>query len=205
MDLLHEKGWVVDPRSKAKSVVLSEDGERLARDFLRRHFGRRGMASDSITAGQLPGAISATARPNASQQWNPASEQRKSEPTSAQVLYAKKVDRVVAFYSAVLGLQIGGGDGSYVVLESPGFQLVVLSIPEDIASSITITAPPTRRANAAVKPVFFVPSISAVRAAAEALGGMLSPTVSEWVFQGFIVCDGLDPEGNVIQFREPAG
>jgi hypothetical protein len=42
MDLLHEKGWIVDPRSKAKSVVLTEDGERLADACLRKHFGRRG-------------------------------------------------------------------------------------------------------------------------------------------------------------------
>jgi hypothetical protein len=41
MDLLHEKGWIVDSRSKAKSVVLTEEGERLAQKFLRRHFGRR--------------------------------------------------------------------------------------------------------------------------------------------------------------------
>jgi catechol 2,3-dioxygenase-like lactoylglutathione lyase family enzyme len=203
MDLLHEKGWVEDPRSKAKSVVLSEDGERLARDFLRRHFGRRGMAPDSLTAGESPGAISATARPDASQQWNPAEEQRRYEPRSGQVLYAKNLERVVAFYSAVLGFQIGDRDESHVVLESPGFQLVVLKIPEEIASSITITDPPTRRANAAVKPVFFVPSISAVRAGVEALGGMLNSTDREWSFQGFTVCDGLDPEGNVIQFREP--
>jgi hypothetical protein len=40
MDVLHEKGWIVDPRSKAKSVVLTEEGERLARDFLHKHFGR---------------------------------------------------------------------------------------------------------------------------------------------------------------------
>ena len=42
MDLLHEKGWIVDPQSKAKSVVLTEDGERLANEFLYRHFGRHG-------------------------------------------------------------------------------------------------------------------------------------------------------------------
>jgi hypothetical protein len=42
LDLLHEKGWIVDPRSKAKSVVLTEEGERLAQEFLRRHFGRPG-------------------------------------------------------------------------------------------------------------------------------------------------------------------
>ena len=41
MDLLYEKGWIVDPRSNAKSVVLTEEGERLAREFLLRHFGRR--------------------------------------------------------------------------------------------------------------------------------------------------------------------
>ena len=40
MDLLHEKGWIVDSPTKAKSVVLTEDGERLATEFMRKHFGR---------------------------------------------------------------------------------------------------------------------------------------------------------------------
>lgn len=38
-DLLHEKGWISNPKSKAKSVVLSEEGERLAQEFLEKHFG----------------------------------------------------------------------------------------------------------------------------------------------------------------------
>ena len=41
MDLLHEKGWIGDPQSKAKSVMLTEEGERLSREFLLRYFGRR--------------------------------------------------------------------------------------------------------------------------------------------------------------------
>jgi hypothetical protein len=41
MFLLREKAWITDPQSKAKSVVLTEEGERLAREFLHRHFGRR--------------------------------------------------------------------------------------------------------------------------------------------------------------------
>ena len=41
MDRLYEKGWIIDPRSKAKSVVLTEEGERLAQEFLVRHFSRR--------------------------------------------------------------------------------------------------------------------------------------------------------------------
>ncbi len=40
MDLIYEKGWITDPKSKAKSVVLTDEGERLAREFLRKHFGR---------------------------------------------------------------------------------------------------------------------------------------------------------------------
>ena len=40
MDLLEEKGWLVEARSRAKSVVLTEEGERLAAEFLRAHFAR---------------------------------------------------------------------------------------------------------------------------------------------------------------------
>ena len=42
MDLLAEKGWIVNARSKAKSVVLTEEGEHLAAEFLRKHFGHSG-------------------------------------------------------------------------------------------------------------------------------------------------------------------
>ena len=35
-------------------------------------------------------------------------------------------------------------------------------------------------------------------------GGALDPTAREWQFQSQRVCDGHDPEGNVIQLRENA-
>ncbi|MEA3409595.1 MAG: DUF6429 family protein [Candidatus Eisenbacteria bacterium] len=38
LNLLYEKGWISDPRSKAKSVALTEDGERLAESFFAKHF-----------------------------------------------------------------------------------------------------------------------------------------------------------------------
>jgi Domain of unknown function (DUF6429) len=41
LDLLHEKGWIVDSHTKAKSVVLTEDGERLAGEFRQKYFGLR--------------------------------------------------------------------------------------------------------------------------------------------------------------------
>jgi Mn-dependent DtxR family transcriptional regulator len=36
---LHERGYISDPKTKAKSVVLSEEGERRARELFARHFG----------------------------------------------------------------------------------------------------------------------------------------------------------------------
>ena len=38
MDRLHEKGYIGDPKSKAKSVALSEEGARLAEELFRKHF-----------------------------------------------------------------------------------------------------------------------------------------------------------------------
>ena len=41
MDLLHARGWIEDPRNKAKSVVMTEDGLALAEKFLLKHFERQ--------------------------------------------------------------------------------------------------------------------------------------------------------------------
>lgn len=38
MELLHQQGWISDPRSKAKSVALTPEGEDVCGEFLRRHF-----------------------------------------------------------------------------------------------------------------------------------------------------------------------
>ena len=45
MDVLFQKGWILDPVSKAKSVPLTEEGEKLAEQFLLKHFGLTGNAS----------------------------------------------------------------------------------------------------------------------------------------------------------------
>jgi len=42
--VLHERGWIEDPVGKAKSVALTEEGERLINDLLDRHFGRSSKA-----------------------------------------------------------------------------------------------------------------------------------------------------------------
>jgi hypothetical protein len=38
MDRLHQKGMILDPVGKAKSVVLTEKGEKLCEELFRKHF-----------------------------------------------------------------------------------------------------------------------------------------------------------------------
>lgn len=40
MSMLHERGWIHDPESKAKSVGVTEEGLEMAEIFLQRHFGK---------------------------------------------------------------------------------------------------------------------------------------------------------------------
>jgi hypothetical protein len=40
MDRLYEKGFIHDPKSKARSVILTEEGEWATRELFERHFGR---------------------------------------------------------------------------------------------------------------------------------------------------------------------
>jgi len=124
------------------------------------------------------------------------------ESRTGTVLFAKSLDRVAIFYSAVLGLTEANRDDDHIVLESPGFQLVVHRIPGEGPAAAEDGAPVLRHATAAFKPVFFVPSIASVRLLAQTHGGVMEPVEMEWLFNGVPVCDGVDPEGNVIQFRE---
>jgi hypothetical protein len=40
LDRLHAQGFISDPKSRAKSVVLTEEGARVAEELFRRHFGK---------------------------------------------------------------------------------------------------------------------------------------------------------------------
>jgi len=126
------------------------------------------------------------------------------ESRTGGVLFANNLDRVATFYSVVLGLTEANRADDHILLESPGFQLVVHRITGR-GSAGDIISPPARRTSAAFKPVFFVHSISRLRVVAETHGGVMEPADREWSFNGVTVCDGVDPEGNVIQFREHAG
>ncbi|MCP5022171.1 MAG: hypothetical protein GY930_10375 [bacterium] len=40
MDRLFEKGWIADPKGKAKSVILTDKGEALSQELFSALFGR---------------------------------------------------------------------------------------------------------------------------------------------------------------------
>ena len=124
------------------------------------------------------------------------------ESRTGAVLFARRLDQVATFYSNVLGLSEANRDDDHILLESSGFQLVVHRIPRHWPMTTELAEPPVRRATAAFKPVFFVHSLASVRSIAHAHGGAMEPQEKEWSFNGILVCDALDPEGNVIQFRE---
>ena len=118
------------------------------------------------------------------------------------VIFAKDVHRVAAFYAAVLDANIGEGDEDYVVIDADGIELIVHRVSLAAAARIEIARPPALRANAAIKPVFPVTSLARARTAAAANGGGVKPVEEEWTLRGEQVCDGFDPEGNVIQVRQ---
>jgi len=47
LDGLFRRGWILDPKGKAKSVVLTEEGERMAAELFERYFGVAIQPGDS--------------------------------------------------------------------------------------------------------------------------------------------------------------
>ena len=126
----------------------------------------------------------------------------KFEPRQGVVLFAKNKKRVSAFYRSTLGLRAVESEASHDLLRGAGYEIVVHAIPRKIAAGIEITKPPAPREGAAIKPTFVVNSLTKVRAAAKRTGGFLKPESAIWHFRGYSVLDGMDPEGNQLQFKQ---
>lgn len=116
-------------------------------------------------------------------------------------IYAVDAPRVAAFYAAVAGMQQLHARDELIVLESPDIQLLIHAIPPHIAAGIEISSPPRKREDTALKFFFTVPSLAEARAQAARLGGEVFD--ENWQGPGFVICNAMDPEGNVFQLREP--
>lgn len=124
---------------------------------------------------------------------------------SGAVIFAKDIRRVAAFYEHLCALAVVDAHSDHIVLESGTVQLVIHGIPPRIAQDIHITQPPAVREETPIKLFFPVASLAEARALAAQWGGQLLPAGKEWEARGFRACDGHDPEGNVVQFRQAFG
>ena len=118
------------------------------------------------------------------------------------VLYASDTARLQAFYESVCGLEVSESAPEFVILTSEAWELTLVAVPEEVAATLALSDPPRRRTQTPVKLVFAVASLDEARSAARAAGGALDE--AEWVFAGSVLCDGQDPEGNVVQLRVSA-
>ena len=123
-------------------------------------------------------------------------------PRQALCVFAKNVKQVSLFYQQALGLKVQDSDKTHDLLVGPNHEVVVHAISKAYAQSIEIESPPKQREEVALKPTFVVADLELVRAAAKVNGGYLKPIKQAWRIRGYIVLDGSDPEGNVIQFKQ---
>ena len=123
--------------------------------------------------------------------------------TTAAVIYAKDLDRLVAFYKA-LGLEVDEAErGDYAVLLGKDVELSIVQVPQQVAAQIEISTPPQARTRTPIKLAFVVASIEESLEATRVLGGRIKEDAKRWQFRGHAVQDAIDPEGNVYQLREP--
>ena len=115
-------------------------------------------------------------------------------------VFAKDSERVSKFYESVVGMSRLHETDELTVLQSPDIQLLVHKIPGQIAKDIEISSPPEKREKTALKFFFTVPSLAKARSNASNLGGEVFN--ENWNGPGFVVCNAMDPEGNVFQVRE---
>lgn len=121
-------------------------------------------------------------------------------PVPAVVLFVRDVPRMAEFYREVGGMSVLEADADHVVLEAAGIQLVVHALRDAPAPDPGGVVP---REDSYFKFCLPVPSLTAARAVAARYGGALKPGDAEWEARDFRACDGHDPEGNIIQLREP--
>jgi predicted enzyme related to lactoylglutathione lyase len=122
----------------------------------------------------------------------------------AAVLFVKDLQKVTAFYSAVLGLKPIHSDADHSVLNCRGFELVVHQIPKHIADEITIAQPPERRVWGAIRLDYPVRNIEESRRVAQSFGGDVDGAPPEWADRSANFFLAYDPEGNQIGISQHA-
>lgn len=126
-----------------------------------------------------------------------------SKPKPSVVIFVADVRGVTTFFREVASMTVLHEADDHAVLEVDGFQLVVHGLSGEPRVGRDEQGGVPVRIDAYVKVCLPVESIAEARALAAANGGAIKSPEHEWEARGFRACDGHDPEGNVIQVREP--
>lgn len=119
---------------------------------------------------------------------------------SGVLFYAKDMQRLCAFYVAVLDARVVHADQQHCVLQSADVQLIIHAIPAPYRDEIEISVPPIPREEQAIKPFFTVPGLQDAENTALRFGGMVLGQV--YTGPGILVRNVCDPEGNILHLRE---
>lgn len=122
---------------------------------------------------------------------------RNSRPGA--VIFTGDRERLARFYQAMTELPVRVSDDTVTVLASDDFELVIHALSGERPGRASAA-----RQDAFIKPFFPVASLKEARTKAKSAGGSLRPANEEWHARGFRACEAVDPDGNVIQFREDA-
>jgi predicted enzyme related to lactoylglutathione lyase len=118
------------------------------------------------------------------------------------VIFAVDVNKVAAFYQAVLGVSPRPNPGDNkkdLRLCRANEEILIHSIPAHITKTIKVQTPPAPRDDSAMKPIFDVEALTESLAQVSGKGGVV--TAMTFTLDGLTRHDVLDPEGNVIQLR----
>ena len=121
------------------------------------------------------------------------------------VLYAKDLEKLKAFYLAIGGELTDGIEGEFAAISNADTELIILQVPQNIASQIAIDDPPVVRSAIPLKAVFSTTSIANVLEKLPEIGGRPVPGMKQWKFRQYLVQDVVDAEGNVVQLWQPEG
>jgi predicted enzyme related to lactoylglutathione lyase len=118
------------------------------------------------------------------------------------VIFAVDVNKVAAFYQAVIGVSPCPQPGDHkndLRLCKANEEILIHSIPAHIAKTIKVQSPPIPRDESAMKPIFDVESLTESLTEVSNNGGIV--TQITFTLDSLTRHDVLDPEGNVIQLR----
>src|SRR5262245_14988370 len=123
---------------------------------------------------------------------------------AAAVLYVNDLDAMRAFYERCFGLSRADAEpGEFCVLTGTDWELTLVTMPEAVRVALVIADPPTRRTETPIKLTFDVAGLEHAASTIAASGGATDPLESVWDFRGHRHLDAMDPEGNVVQLRQP--